>query len=199
MSAVNLVFIFLTGMKSCRLEISFLLICVCNHSGVGYTYDFTSAIRSEVNSFRSPHKLVMLFTSSRRSDISRRCDFTHVKMIGSEISPWREKLVYHKIYEHYPKWKVKLQFDVCFMKSLLFLWESLFWNPFCCMLSWQRWQREKNRFYGFFNNIWKHQHYKAVLNMYPILWNNYRIEGKEFRKRWNDWTNDFGAGRSLRR
>ena len=63
------------------------------------------------------------------------------------------------------------------MVIILFLWECLLYNSFCCMLSWERWLREEKKivsFYSFFNSIWKHQHYKAVLNMYPILWNNYK-------------------------
>ena len=64
-------------------------------------------------------------------------------------------------------------------------------------------------FYSFFNNIWKHQHYKTVLNLYPILWNNYKkfehtqsenelvsmieigpsleTRGKSFEKVWTKW------------
>ena len=49
-------------------------------------------------------------------------------------------------------------------------------------------------FHSFFNNIWKHRHYKAVLNLHPILWNNYKKFVTYTKRKWigkYDWNWSF--------
>ena len=94
---------------------------------------------------------------------------------------------------------------------LSYFYEKVFFAiPFVvCWVERDGWEKIIVNFYGFFNNIWKHHHYKAVLNMYPILSNNYKIHehtqsenqlismiklgpsletrGKSFEKDWTKW------------
>ena len=95
------------------------------------------------------------------------------------------------------------------MVIILFLWESLFCNPLLYVELREIAERKKSlSFYRFFSNICKHQHYKVVLNMHPVLWNNYKkyvtqsenklismiklgpsleTRGKSFEKDWTKW------------
>ena len=108
----------------------------------------------------------------------------------------------------YVLWKEKLTGNG---DNLIFMRKSFFAILFVlCWAEKDGWEKKiVNVFIGFFNNIWKHQHYKAVLNMHWILWNNYKkfehtqsenelismiklgtsleARGKNFEKDWMKW------------
>ena len=107
---------------------------------------------NKLHLLRSPHILLMLFTGSRRNEISHRSDFTLSKrQKWNLMHAWKTR-VSQNIWT-LTKTKVKSKIAIWYvfyekkniqeMVIILFLWESLFCNLFCCTLGWERWLREK--------------------------------------------------------